>query len=471
MADFGGFNVTTPMEVMAALQQQQQQIRMIQDPNQQAQAQMQFTLSNLFGGGPMMRAKKAEDRMKVAETGVQKSGLEPGTLDYEKARLGAMFDAVKDVDPQAASQIVSRMTELDNELFERNRLKAQEVRQERYADSQLALNDEALKASQRRNILDNVAYMKTEDSEGNPVLKPYDISTQRNEIEQAKLRGGVLLSREEAVDAMDRRQRNAAILQMHNNSTFSKKLGTADAQIQGLKQATRLVQILGKNPGAATSWGGLQKTLGNTAQEGISFLQTLAQKEGKTLNLSDTGERLFGYLKEFQWWNDLGEEKAAMESLALNMAYTLARSLDDTGRLSDADVMFAARMLGSTNGNPKSMVRAMTENVVGRAIAFGAAEMDDLEAFAPYVNVPGSQPMRLNTKIRSLNTWLDLYKKAATPFFSDPSELESIYHPGDVLEYNLDHLPYEAAQRANEEYNASKEIGVPTVYPRGYIND
>jgi hypothetical protein len=55
--------------------------------------------------------------------------------------------------------------------------------------------------------------------------------------------------------------------------------------------------------------------------------------------------------------------RGTFTALTLNMAYSLARSLDPGGRLSDHDVLYATKMIGASNGNPKTLIRILAEQM------------------------------------------------------------------------------------------------------------
>jgi hypothetical protein len=126
MADFGGFNVTTPQEILARLQAQRDQFRQSQDPAVRRQANMDSALDALFGN-PQVRAAE-----RVTKAINQAGKLEPvegeGQLETELRRLRSMRAAVEDIDPSVASQINQRMLVLGAEKLERDKLLADQRR-------------------------------------------------------------------------------------------------------------------------------------------------------------------------------------------------------------------------------------------------------------------------------------------------------------------------------------------------------
>jgi hypothetical protein len=136
MADFGGFEVKTPQEVLKEIAATQAQVAQIRDPRTRRDAMIQNTLATAFGSRELRQAQQTYDNIKSVEREMRAtelpSGVKQGSPEAEKIRLTTMFDAVAKTDPLAAAQISSRLTQLDAEIFERNRLSEnQRIQQQR----------------------------------------------------------------------------------------------------------------------------------------------------------------------------------------------------------------------------------------------------------------------------------------------------------------------------------------------------
>lgn len=432
MADFGGFQVKTPQEVLAEMQSQQQQIQSMRDPNARRNANIQFQMANLFGNPELKKARATEKVMKGIEETVGEG--KPGDLEFERNRLSAMFTALKDVDPSAASQIASRLTELDEAQFERQRLTNIDRRAETAAENQAREANARIEKAERLNNLENVFYIETTDPEtGEPTLKAYNPSDPESNLafEKDKLRPNTkVLSRTEAVDSgMDTID---ADFKLHNNSSFTTRLGTYEAQSQALSRATRIGAVLAQNPAANTSVSGLMNTLNEAATEGRAAAAKMAETMGINLDERGSMQAIDTAMQQFQWYTELdARDKGAMAGMTLNMAYVLARSLDPSGRLSDADVMFAARMIGASQGDPRVLMRVMAENVIGNANKVLAADTIDLNQLTPRERRSSIQARRLDGVMSHLSTQLEEFRPFLSHWLTD-DEIEGMYNPGFI---------------------------------------
>lgn len=362
MADFGGFNLKTPEEVLAGLAAQRQQIAML-PPAQQRNANIQFQLQGIFGNPELQKAKRLEGSMEQAQKAVPKD-LTKGSLDYEQARLSAMFDAVKDLDPVAASQIATKLTMLDEEKFERDRLKAQSARADRQIAMQERESNARATALERNNILNDRFVIADVSDPAKPKLKYYnpgDIADMAEFEARAKKGGDIrVLNREEAARLSGHTE---ALGDLWNKSAINTKTQSIQANGNSFRRASRLIDILSANPGANTSTASFQGVLADAAQEAKTVLRK-GSEVTDGLNDSQAKAKISSALEQAGLFTGPdARDRATMEAIGLNMAYSLARSLDPSGRLSDADVQFAARMLASSRGDPTIIGRVLTEQM------------------------------------------------------------------------------------------------------------
>lgn len=130
MADFGGFNITTPQEVEAQLAQQRRAVMVGGNVQQQRSQNIETALDTLFGNPQLNLAKKLNSRVQSATANLQPMEGE-SDLDSELRRLKAIRDSVKDLSPETASQVNTQILKLGQMRLEQNKL----VAEERRADS------------------------------------------------------------------------------------------------------------------------------------------------------------------------------------------------------------------------------------------------------------------------------------------------------------------------------------------------
>lgn len=127
MADYGGFQVQTPQEVLARLQAQRDQFRQSNNPAVRRQAIVDQALDSLFGNPQIQAAENVTAALNKAGKKAMDASLAAGDddLSSEMRRLKAMRDAIADVDPATASQINGQLLKLGTEKMERAKLLAE----------------------------------------------------------------------------------------------------------------------------------------------------------------------------------------------------------------------------------------------------------------------------------------------------------------------------------------------------------
>lgn len=124
MADFGGFTIQTPQEVLARIQAQRDQFRQSQDPAVRRTATLDTALDTLFGNPQVEAAQRTTDIVNKAQRDITPNPGE-SDIDSELRRLKAVRDAVQDIDPSVASQVNQQMLKLGVEKLERQKLQAE----------------------------------------------------------------------------------------------------------------------------------------------------------------------------------------------------------------------------------------------------------------------------------------------------------------------------------------------------------
>lgn len=352
MADFGGFEIKTPEEVLAGMAQQRQAITML-PPAQQAAANVQFQIANLFGNPELKKARDLETKIQGVHNKIPPSG----DLNREKARLTEMFDAVKDLDPLAAAQISQQMAAVDSELFERKRLTAADARAERNT----AINEQNADINLRRF---NGSFWDTSDlgyliDPQNPEAEPefYDLTdpAQAQAYEQRRSQGMSPLSYDDAVKMMGADGARGELKKLINNSTFEKKGQGYSAQIQYLDKATKLISRLKRNPETGLLTMDVKRGVVGLAAEAKALIRSggWTDEDGNRLDEAATQSAISRKVDDMIENDELQiaqQDRALFKAAVLNMGYVLARSLDSGGRLSDQDVNMAIQML--TGGSP-----------------------------------------------------------------------------------------------------------------------
>ena len=374
MADFGGFQVKTPQEVLANLQQQRMAIAQIGDPRARRNANIQFQMANLFGSSELRKARALEDRMRTVNKEVQANPTRD-SLTGEKRRLSLMYDAVKELDPLAASQIQSRLVELDQEIFERQRLQAADRRAER--NTRINEQNAAINQSRENRAaqFDDFAY--TADQNGN--VTAYDLTNPaRNRAfgEAMQTGNSINLTQAQAAQMLGRANvKNAMANELVNNSGFEKVVNRYRADAEFMDKTTKLLSILARDAGAATNVNDVAKITAGLAEEGRAAVRVMQADDGSGFNLGLTKEYISNRLDQIE---DLtlpaGTNRAQFESMILNMGYVLARSLDSGGRLSDQDVNMAIEMLTGGSVNAKTITSILLQNAVGKVDMLDGAD-------------------------------------------------------------------------------------------------
>ena len=397
MADFGGFQVKTPQEVLQELQAQRQAISMIPDRQAADRANIVFQLSNAFGNPELKKAQRVEKNIQEAQARLKKSPdyKDDGSLINKKRELEAMFNAVKADDPAAAAQISSLLTEIESTQVERERLRSTDRRAERASQNQATESQLRQEAANRKLTLDDRVYVETYDPKTGRKLKTEHFGwDERDQWEAAASEPNTIVKARNEVSFTD------GTLKMGNFSPNGSNVATDRdmliANTSALEKGSRVIEVLTGDPAAATGVAGLLNVtteLSNELRQGIRIL-----KEGQAplpsvngvqgtewLTPQQAKDKIDGILASAEGFGEVhARNKESYNALTLNMAYALARSLDPSGRLSDADVQFAAQMIARARGNPRTITRVLAETLV--------PTYNQARSFTEGYNAPGINP-------------------------------------------------------------------------------
>jgi len=134
MAQFNGFEIFLPQDVIAQRRAERLKILASGNPNAAQIIGAQELVRGLFGDPDLQRAQELQQRLTTL-SGTDSYAEPAGDMHQaELQRLQAMRNTVLDLDPRLASQVEQRMLEVSQTILERNRLLAQDSREEAAAD-------------------------------------------------------------------------------------------------------------------------------------------------------------------------------------------------------------------------------------------------------------------------------------------------------------------------------------------------
>ena len=363
------FGNPTPQDLLAQVfASRDQQMATARTPQERRLADL-HSMGQALGLGFSPQMARAKDLQK-AQNDVQALSKKAGesAIDFERRQLGALYNLVKDLDPETATKVVARMTELDKEIDERNRLKAQDSR-EAYSFEQAKNKDLAT------NFFQSTVYTM-DPSKGLESLERHDLNkpdeTQKRIAERQKEIPGLLrLSNDQVIQLFGKQ---AALDSKGASSGFTKNAQGKDydsviAQGQVLALSNRLVDLLsdpGFNP--LTDFAKVDKVVNAVGQDVISMNQETALARGGEGALRDNSSFA---VQGTGSWPGLASlrargnavAKAVSDSLFVRLAYAFAKSMDPGGRLSDKDFDMAWRMLGGDTRDPRAAAQAIGDQI------------------------------------------------------------------------------------------------------------
>lgn len=357
MANVGGFEFTGSNALIDQANQQIQQLRNSNDLNSQLAANSQQVINAIFSSPEIRKAKETEAALSEALGSVQKEAGE-SDIDFSIRQNNAVRDRLASVDPNIAVQANDNIIQLNSEKLEQRRLKVGVEADELELKNALQTAvDSKTPVIFRRNAVGDLTAVASLDPDSTPdeinakIAQLQDArpdeqfvvgsGLDRLKIEDISLTKGGGLNRSDIGDIEEAIDNTATLF--FNGNTFMDQMLEAPLSLtagaESLREAGSFIQ-------------GVRRIAGNfgadeiEAEEDAELVQEIFQRTG----FNETIE-------------DLGVESGVSRGLVLNMAYTLAKTLDPGGRLSDQDVEMAIDMLigGGDPNALKKLLRARFE--------------------------------------------------------------------------------------------------------------
>lgn len=362
MANFGGFEMETPQEVLARTQALRSQQIGQGNIFQQRSANVERALDVLFGPPGMRDAKRRQDAMIRAQKAAPTKMDGEDEVDYELRRLAHMRDNIADVSPEVAAQINTRLLELGEQKFQRSRLKAADVRsEEMHGLNVQEKKDEAV----MRRLTTGSTYIldqQTGTAKAYDLMDPAQSSTF---AEDAKKPGSMIITPAQNFQLYLQNDTQAAALRV--------ALAKADQDVSGSKvtlrdvekassglldlyaTADRVFSVFDQNPDVLT--GG---------SKGAAALDKVATELGAAGRIASGGVTKEGTNID-TWLKENSIQNTRMQGLVVGLAYSLAKTNDPGGRLSDNDLKMAVQMVGGDNPNPAAILANLNDNLTARS--------------------------------------------------------------------------------------------------------
>lgn len=382
MADFGGFNITTPQEVQADQSAVRQKAIFSGNINTQRSTNIETALDTIFGNPQLNLARKVQGRLASAQTA---AGAEqnPGEsdLDYNIRKLQSMRDSISDVDPASASQINTQILKLGEVKFQQGLLTAQDKRAQETFD----LNKPVLKskANEAERLGGKTYVIDTSDPTGNFKADAFDLNdaTQTADFNKAaNTPKKLVVTPAQAVELWKDNSDNAFRLReaMAKAGGGVGKNTWNDLEKQGAgvvslyDTADRMFSILKANPDALSAASKGAKELDKFSS------QLVAAAHVANGNTTSDGTNLDTWMKSNNVTN------SRMQSMIISLAFSIAKAQNGTGRITDRDLIAAKETLGGDNPNPAVITSNLNDMLTART-----NELDDRIG---YLDSDGSAP-------------------------------------------------------------------------------
>lgn len=377
MANIAGFEVETPQEVLARMQAQvAQKAASARDPNGINAANSQQVISALFGSPELRKAEATEKALKGAVSSV-KQGPGETMFDYQIRLQEAVRGATANLDPSLALQANENIVKLTTDKKQQELLGVQlEGNRIGNESRQAALDETVLKAQEGRTP---VIFKRNTDGQLTAV-ESLPIGSTPEEIAAAQERwqvgappgvqmvvgsGADQLRIEAPLKLSSSKDKGGKTI---NGSKIATIQDTIDATTdllfngtQALEQFTRAPLALSGPVQTLAATGGVVSFVRNVTgawssatsdvqiEEDIAMAdRVISRPEGQYQTEWGVLDRQKGGAAALE---DISADSSTARGLVLNLAYTLAKTLDPGGRLSDQDVEMAIQML-SGNGDP-----------------------------------------------------------------------------------------------------------------------
>jgi hypothetical protein len=368
MADFGGFNIETPQEVLARVREQRAKALQSDDFVVRQNARIDEAFDALFGNP---EANKAERRVKDIASAVSTAMGElpdgASDIDRSRARLRAIQGVVEAQDPAAALQIQQQLLELDSEEFERSRLLASDARAaeqhemrkrehaQKMQDLERKARWEAIKSGYKAVVVGGmqsprVVTFRVADEEGNV-----------DEDGLARMQQFLADNAEEAWGPLDP---ETAFKEVFGQEGMSKRLENDLTQRamfadEVLRLGSEYLDVLASDPDVF-SQASRAAALGDQL---VREFESIGANLWEVVNNGTASpEEMEEYQKKLARTNIL---RTRLGGMRVALAFKMARAEDPGGRLSDQDVIFQMQRLGGENVNPQAIAEAVNDSIGG----------------------------------------------------------------------------------------------------------
>lgn len=361
MANIYGVEVKTPEEITAEQQAQFAEQASRGDVNAYARQ----AVFNIFGSPELKKSQKLSSVITDAMTNFQEDPTkDPLENEMERARI--IRDRTAGIDPQVAIQANNRYLVARNELDQRNKMLAEEDRakaefgwkKDEHETAQVAVGLSQTPVIYKVNDQTGIAQpVKVLPKGADPAL----VARELQAIQQSDPNGQYTSS--SALDMYDLQKMfkppslGGGSGDGWNNST-AKQFGDAlQGGVSYLKSAEDFANALAENPDSLNKYSREIETASGGILQGA---KSVAERYGFVEGEQWSDEMGQGFLNKIEKY---GVQTGAMQARVLAMAYSLAKTLDQGGRLSNQDVDMAIDMIAGPNGSPETIYNLLKERI------------------------------------------------------------------------------------------------------------
>lgn len=362
MGTLNGFEIETPQEVMGRMQEQIFQQQGANNPNARNAANSQQVINALFGTPEVRKAQATETALSEAMSSVKKKSNE-SEAEFQVRQNTAVRTGLAGINPEVAMQANDKIVRLQSEALAQKRLKVG-------LDS-----DELDLANSLQTTVDaKTPYIFKRNANGDTTAvaglpadaTPEEINAKLNELQQGDPANSYVVG-----SGLDRLQLEG--LRTNRFGGLNKSdLGEIESMIgetavlmrNGGTFLTQMIEAPLSLTSGAVSFADTGSLIQGVRRIAGAYIQSddEANRDGQLVQ--DVLERS-GALEQME---DLGIESGVSRGIVLNMAYTLAKTLDPGGRLSDQDVEMAIQMI-TGNGDPTAIKKLLRIRLEAAAFA------------------------------------------------------------------------------------------------------
>ena len=369
MADFAGFNIETPQEVLARVQQAngslQQQAFRTGDVAAINRTNVLVAMNGFFGQLEAQGAQEKQQQLtRRMANAIAELPPEASPQERQRARVQAVADfADATGDTDLGLQASEQLLQMEEAAFERSRLtesdvRARELHTARIAQLTSARERDALHVA-REEALGNHQVVLSGTFK-NPVSQTFNL----DDPTQVEARDRLLASDPNAIP-MDPKQaaqfRFGARNGLVGKNEARKFRELTSGQVESLRLTERYLSLLEDNPAAFATGTRLSAAADR-------FLRNAQSATDAVTGALDVEDFEFSDQLLTRQLDEAGITNTRQRGLAANLAYAMMKNRDG-GRLSETDINFALDMIGGQGGNPnpRAVAAALEDNIVSGA--------------------------------------------------------------------------------------------------------